>query len=346
MVIFAKKNKDEESEEVSEQKEKKTKKRKISGKGPPRSWGRKERFIVFFFFATTVIASSILALSARSWKLPGIPRIKISVPTFSLLSEEEIVLEGEGRLREREKADGVIISFKEKTKNLSGVYGLYVLDLQMGFSYGVNELETFEPASLNKLPVMAAMYLEGEGGNLDLATKYTLKDSDKLSGGSLYAKPVGYEITYRNLIRLMGKESDNTAFNIARGLLGEEKIREVITKIGMESTSLPENETTPEDIGVFFEELWNGNVVSDEHKDELLDFLTDTIYEDWIVKGVPEGVRVAHKYGREIHIVNDAGIVLSEKPFVLVIMSKGVVEKEAGTVIPELTRIVFEAEFR
>lgn len=346
MVIFAKKNKDEESEEVSEQKEKKTKKRKISGKEPPRSWGRKERFIVFFFFATTVIASSILGLSARSWKLPGIPRIKISVPTFSLLSEEEIVLEGEGRLREREKADGVITSFKEKTKNLSGVYGLYVLDLQTGFSYGVNELETFEPASLNKLPVMAAMYLEEEGGNLDLATKYTLKDSDKLSGGSLYAKPAGYEITYRTLIRLMGKESDNTAFNVARGLLGEEKIREVITKIGMESTSLPENETTPEDIGFFFEELWNGNIISDEHKDELLDFLTNTIYEDWIVKGVTEGVRVAHKYGRELHVVNDAGVVFAEKPFVVVIMGKGVVEKEADKIFPELAKIVYEEEIR
>jgi len=324
-------------------------------------WGKKERLLVFFFFAATVLVSSVLALTARSWKLPGFPQLK--VPSFNLpfSREETIIIERKvdqvAQVEQVEKGKEIVAVFKEKTKGLSGVYGLYVVNLDTGYSFGVNEDEIFEPASLNKLPVMAAIYMEEEKGNLDLETKYTLKSSDKLSGGSLYRKPAGHEITYRNLIRLMGKQSDNTAFNIARNLLGEEKINEAITKIGMKSTSLQENETTPVDIGIFFEELWHarlpapersdggqGNIVSKESAEELLDYLTDTVYEAWLTEGVPADIRVAHKFGRELHVVNDAGIVFTDKPFVLVIMSKGVVEREADSIFPDLARIVFEAE--
>ena len=191
------------------------------------------------------------------------------------------------------------------------------------------------------------MYMESEKGNLDLDSKYTLKEDDKLGGaGSLKTRPEGYEITYRNLIRLMGKQSDNTAFKIARNLLGSEKIDQALLRIGMDNTSLADNETTPEDIGIFFDELWHGNILSEEHRDELLDYLTDTLYEEWITKGVPENVRVAHKYGVETHVVNDAGIVYADSPFVLVILSKGAIEKEADGAIPKLTQIVYEAQIR
>ena len=215
------------------------------------------------------------------------------------------------------RSEEAIQKFKEQTDNLSGVYGLYVVDLDTGFSYGVNEKEIFEPASLNKLPVIAAIYMEAEKGSLDLESKYN-------------------ETTYRNLIRLMGKQSDNTAFNIAKSLLGDEKIEQAILRIGMKNTSLTKNETTPVDIGIFFEELWHGNIISSEHRDELLEFLTDTVYESWITEGVPDEIRVAHKYGRETHVVNDAGIIYAEKPsgpealqgrgpFVIVLLSKGVI---------------------
>jgi len=111
----------------------------------------------------------------------------------------------------------------------------------------------------------------------------------------------------------------------------------------MVDTSLTKNETTPYDIGIFFEELWRGNLLSEESKKELLESLTDTIYEDWLSAGVPESIRVAHKFGRELHVVNDAGIVYSQKPFIVVLLSKGIVEAEADAIFPELAKMVYEA---
>ena len=313
-------------------------------KEPKKPWGKFERYLVIAVILLTAGTSGILALSARSWKLPGLPRLTfphISIPGF--LSEETIIIEG--RKEDEEKARRVMNAFGEKTENLSGVWGLYVVRLDNGYSYGVNENETFQAASLVKLPVMAGMYVESEAGDLDLNGKYTLKSQDKISGsGSLYGKPAGYEITYGNLVNLMGKQSDNTAFNVARTYLGEEKIAEAMAKIGMIDTNLTENETTLKDIGNFFEELWNGNVLKNENKDKLLASLTDTIYENWLADGIPDSVQVAHKFGREVHVVNDAGIVFADNPYVVVILTKGVVERDADRIFPDLSRTVYEIE--
>ncbi len=300
-------------------------------------WGKKERYWVFFILLGTILTSGILAFSARSWKLPGLPRI--SFPSFG---SGKIIIENEAS---DERAKEVVSSFKEKIKELSGVYGFYVFRLTEGSSYGVSEKEKFQAASLVKLPVILAFYIEDEKGTIDLETKYKLKEEDKVGGaGSLFSEPAGTVLTYRDLVRYMGKQSDNTAYNIALDVLGEEKVKSVISEIGMTNTSLENNETTPYDIGLLFRKLWQGDIVSRKDRDEILGFLTDTIYEEWLVAGIPSRVKVAHKYGREVHVVNDAGIVYADEHFVLVMMSKGVVEREADEVFPELARIVYEGE--
>ena len=310
-------------------------------KKDPGPWGKKERSLVFYVLLATILTSTILAFSARSWKLPGLP--KISLPSFW---SGTIVIEKD-KAELDETAIETISSFKEKTKSLSGVYGFYVIRLSSGFSYGVNEGDIFEPASLNKLPVMLAMYIEAEKGNIDLETTYVLKDSDKVTGsGSLYGKSEGYELSYRDILSYMGKESDNTAANITKNILGEEKIKQAINTVGMDNTVVigEDQKTTPYDIGLFFQKLWEGDIVSKKHRDEMLEYLTDTIYEEWLAAGIPSSTDVAHKYGREIHVVNDAGIVFTNEPFVLVVLTKGVVEREADKIFPELAKLVYEAE--
>ena len=325
----------------------------------PKPWGKKERLLVLAVLLLTIIASGTLAFSVRGWKLPGLPRLKI--PSINFLKEDTIIIEKD-KGREKENSEKVISQFKEATKNLSGVYGLYVVNLNTGFSYGVYEDENFEPASLNKLPVILGLYMEAEKGNLNLETKYSLKAGDKTSGsGSLYGKATGTVLTYRELARYMGKESDNTAVNIARNILGKEKIEGIVKEIGMAKTNVlgDDQYTTPYDVGILFEGLWQarppapgasatggrGEIINKESADEILGFMTDTVYENWLAPGLPSGVKVAHKFGRELHVVNDAGIVFTtSSPYVVVIMSKGVIEREADEIFPTLSKIVYEGQ--
>lgn len=299
-------------------------------------WTRKERLLVFWVLAGTFLVSGFLALSARSWKLPNLPRI--ALPSFS----ETITIEGNKEAQQ--KADKVISLFNDQTKPLTGVYGLYVVRLNDGSEYGIREKETFQAASLIKLPVMIAAYQQAEKGKLNLDDKYSLKNADKIGGsGSISGMPAGTVFTYRELLKYMGKQSDNTAFNVLRKKLGDDLITQTIADIGMTKTALDSNDTSPYDIGLLFKKLWDGELISDEHKDELLGNITDTIYENWIKEGIPN-VRVAHKFGREEGVVNDAGIVYADDPFILVIMSKGVITREADEVFPKLARIVYQVE--
>ncbi|MFZ5365895.1 MAG: serine hydrolase [Patescibacteria group bacterium] len=243
------------------------------------------------------------------------------------------------------KTTEVTLKISDLTKNLKGNYGVYVYNLTTKQSYGILENEVFPAASLIKLPVFLTLYQEAEAGRIDLETKYTLKNSDKQPGaGGMQYKPAGTVYTYRQMAELMGKQSDNTAFYVLRRILGDEKIQKIINDLGMTKTSLAKNETSPSDLGLFFRKLYGGLVVSREHRDEILGYLTETFDETRIPVGVPDGIRVAHKVGTEIGIISDAGIVFSQKPFILVIMSKEVLEKEAKEVLPKITKEVWEFE--
>lgn len=303
----------------------------------PKPWTKKERYLIIYTLVGTFLLSVALFASARGWKLPGLPKIKLPA-----LADKTIVITAQKG--DSQRSEKIISQFKEKTNPLSGIYAFYYIRLSDGFSYGVNKDEEMQAASLIKLPVFATLYQETEAGRINLDEKYVLKDSDKLGGsGSLYGKPAGTILTYRQMAAYMGKESDNTAFNILRKRFGDTKIMQVAKAIGMTKTSLADNTTTPTDIGIFFQKLWDGKIVTQKSRDEILSYMTDTIYENWLVKGIPD-VKIAHKYGRETHIVNDAGIIEDNTPFVLVIMTKGIIEKEADAIFPNLANLIYEGQ--
>ena len=302
-------------------------------------WGKKERMIVFLTLLITVLITAFLFLSSRSWKLPNFPRIEI--PDFQIFKSETVVI-GNGANLQKQKEDEINKYFKENTDKLTGTYTFCVIDLNSAYEFGFRERNVMQAASLIKLPVFAALYIEVESGTINLDDIYVLKNSDIRGGsGSLQYKKPGTEITYREMAELMGNQSDNTAFNIFRNLLGDQKIEKTINDIGMVSTSLIDNETSAYDISLFFEKLYQGQIVGKKYIDEILGYLTDSIYEDYIPKGIPD-VQVAHKFGREVNVTNDAGIVFSKEPFVLSIISEGIIYSEADLFIPEFSKFVFE----
>lgn len=341
MLLNLRKGKDEEENTQGKNKkgsEETSVKKPRKKKGTKQPWGKRERFIVFLLIIVTVGTSAILAISSRGWKLPGLPRIQI--PNVSLFQEETIIIEG-NKVSDS-GSDKAVKNFENITKGLSGVYGLYIIDLDSNTHMGVYKKESFKAASLVKLPVMAAMLQEAEFGNLDLNEEYELKETDKTPGsGSLYDEKEGYIVSYGELVELMGKESDNTAFTISVNLLGEEKIEKVQEQFGMTSTSIDDNSTTPADIASFFQKIYKSEVLTKPNSEKIISYLTDTAYEEWLTAGIPEDVVVSHKYGAIPQTVNDAGIVYAERPYIVVIVSKGVVVKEADKVFPEISESIY-----
>ncbi len=272
------------------------------------------RKAVIALFVITVLASTLFYLQAevpKIWERITAPRI------ISRLPEKYF------------DPDPVVEQIKALTQDLSGTYGVYVYRLEDGKDYGLNEKKVFPAASLNKLPVMIAAYQQAEQDKLDLETEYALKEADKVQGaGILYSKSAGTKYSYRQLIEYMAHYSDNTAFKVMRQLVGEILVEQM----------------TPEEVGELFRKLYKGELINQEHCDELLRFLTKTNFEDRLPQGVPEGIRVAHKIGTLDGVYSDAGIIFAEEPFVLVIMTKDAREKEALEVVPQIAQAVWDFE--
>lgn len=340
MRLWRRKKADADEEEETLQESggvKKTKRTRRTKDELPKPWGKKERLVVFGFMFITVGTSAFLALSSRSWKLPGMPRIALPTGVFS----ETYVYENKPITRNTNEIEEY---FVKSTRDATGVYGFYVVNLNSGESYGVNENDVFQAASLIKLPVMVALYDAYEKDKVDIDGEYILRQEDKVGGaGSIYYKDPGTSYTYRELAWYMGKQSDNTAFRATVNYLGLEYISDFIRENGMEKTSLAKNETTPKEIGILFKKLWERKLVNRANRDEILKHLTDTNWESIIPAGI-NNIRIAHKYGSELHVINDAGIVFAEDPYVLVLMSKGIVEKEAFELLPRLASEIHKFE--
>lgn len=325
MGIFNRK-KDEDFEDEVEEQDELPKKRfrdlkpenKQTRKEPPKPWGIKERLFVLLVLVLTVGTSGILALSARNFKLPKMPALR--VPDITMLNpfrEQVILIGNKGSKVSQEKIENTKKLFKEATDAYSGIYAFYIYDINGDYFYGLNHQEKMQAASLIKLPVMYMTYKEIDNGNLS---------SEE----------------YKPLLEAMGKRSDNNAFIKTVNTLGKENVSKTIADLGMAHTSLSENSTTPEEIGIFFEKLYKNELLSKENTKELEGYMTDTIFEQWLRPGIPSSIKLVHKYGREVHVVNDAGIVMSDKPFVMVIMTDGVIEREADELIPKLAKLLYD----
>ena len=340
--MFRRKPKEEDTEE---ERSIKLKGRSLDEKKERRKpWRKKERYAVLLLFCGTAILSFVLALVARRGKLPGLPKLDSAGLG---LSETVVLTKNQVPDSRAEKQKQIISEFKDVTSKLSGVYALAVVDLSTGDTFGVNQFETMQAASLMKLPVMSLLLKNASEGKVNLDTVYALRSSDKIGGsGSLYSKPNGTEYKYKELLEYMGKQSDNTAFNVIRHKLTDEAVSDFMQKVGMTHTNIKQNSTTPTDMALLLRKLYEGRVIPVAYRDMLFNSITDTIYEDHLVAGLPENIRVSHKYGREVHVVNDAGVVFAPKPYVVVIMTDGVVESEADKIFPKLSEIVYSGEAR
>lgn len=316
-------------------------------KEPPKPWGKKERMLVLGFFLITTILAAGMFLFSHGFKFPGLPRITISKINLKNPFGEEIIEIGQKSdvSQNDEKAQKAISLFNDEIKPLSGFYGFTVLRLSDGTSYGVSSDGKFQGASLLKLPLMVFMYKMSEEGKLNLDTKYTLKDDDKVKGsGVLYTANVGTVYTYRQLIEFMGKDSDRTAYKVIKDFVGDTQFKSYLVEIGMKNTDIDTGNTTPNDIELLLQKLWDLNLVNQKDRDEMLGFLENTIYENWITAGVPKGIVVAHKFGQDAGVMADGGIVFTKNPYILVIMGNGITQHDADSLFPKVSKDIYSVE--
>jgi beta-lactamase class A len=227
-----------------------------------------------------------------------------------------------------------------------GRYGVVISDPSTGETVSVEADGRFLAASINKLPVLMALYRSAAAGTVDLDDEISMQASDiqAYGTGSLYTKPVGHTITLRECAGYLIKESDNTAWKMLDRYLGRDYIRSELYAAGARSTEywIP-NTTTPNDVLIMLEKISDPSYTTPDLSDEMLGLMTNTDFEDRLPHLLPNDARVSHKIGSYSATFGDAGVVFAngsrstEDAYFIVVMADETGEGTARAAMQEMS---------
>jgi len=238
---------------------------------------------------------------------------------------------------------------KEALSDTSGSYGIVVKNLKTGESYFLNEHKTYEPASLYKLWVMTTAFEQLEKGDLkedEVLSEDVQVLNDKFHIDSENAQLKEGTITLRvsDALNLMIDNSDNYAALLLAERIRNANIQKYLENHGFEESSLGEPpQTTPYDIGLFFEKLYKGELASGENTQKMINILKKQTLNSKLPKYLPQDTLIAHKTGEIGYFTHDAGIVFSDKgDYIIVAMSESDSPVGAEERISNVSKAVFD----
>lgn len=215
--------------------------------------------------------------------------------------------------------------------------------------------ERVPSASVIKLPIMLELMERVKAGSLKLDEMYVLQASDKVGGsGVLQTYADQSRLSYRELLRLMLVESDNTATNILIHRLGRDTVNQRMRMIGLKQSQLNrimmdtlaakqglDNYVTAGEMSTLLEKIYRHQVATPKLCDEMITVLKQVSGNLTMCRLLPKDVAVAHKTGLLTYVRGDAGIIYTNTPFSLSIFVEGVPTPEAERIIGEVALMCY-----
>lgn len=214
-----------------------------------------------------------------------------------------------------------IVANYEKEGHRIGVYFEY---LNTGANISINQEERFWPASLSKMPTVFVVMKKIQDGEWKFSSELVLFEEDKDARfGELHYEVIGTKFTVEDLLKKMLIESDNTAHKMfVRNLTGKD-YEAVIGALGMENLFDENYDITAKEYSRIFRALYSASYLNRENSQIVLDWLSQTNFDEFLGSGVPKEVKFSHKIGEEYQevVFLDSGIVyVPDRPYLLTIM--------------------------
>jgi len=228
--------------------------------------------------------------------------------------------------------------------------------------------KTFHAASTMKVPVMIELFRQAEAGTLSLDEPLAVRNEfHSIVDGSVYQlsvdddsdaevyKAVGKTMTLRQLCDVMITVSSNFAANLLIERVGAANVRATVERLGATGMVVMRgvedqkafdkgmnNTTTAGALAVLMVKLAKGEAVSRKADAQMVAILKRQKFRDAIPSGVPDGIEVAHKTGSITKIHHDAAIVYGPRPYVLVLLVRGIQEqKVSGPLMASISREIW-----
>jgi beta-lactamase class A len=237
-------------------------------------------------------------------------------------------------------------------------------------SWFVRADEPFHAASTMKVPVLIELYHQARQGKLRLEDPLVIRNQfSSLVDGSAYSldasddseadlyRAVGSTRTLAQLSELMITVSSNLATNLLIERLGVDNIQRGVHALGADGMKVlrgvedtkafqagVNNTTTARALARLLQAIADGEAVDPASSRAMSATLERQTFNEGIPAGLPPGTRVAHKTGDITRIQHDAAIVYAPRPFVLVVLTRGIAEqKESYALIAGITRQIYAA---
>lgn len=242
------------------------------------------------------------------------------------------------------------------------------LDAKAAEELTIGPTVRYHAASTMKVPVMIELFNQVHEGKLTLddqvlvtnsfhsivdGSPYELAASED-SDGETY-KAIGQQLSLRTLCETMITASGNLAANVLVERLGVKNIQTTTDRLGASGMQVlrgvedlkafdknMNNTTDAAGLATLFEKLARGQAVSREASADMIAILKRQKHNEGIPTGLPDGIEVAHKTGEVTKIHHDAGIVYAKRPYVLVVLTRGIDDQAAsGRLIADISKTLY-----
>jgi len=227
----------------------------------------------------------------------------------------------------------------------------------------------FHAASTMKVPVMIELFRQARLGALTLDDRVPVRNRfASIVDGSPYTLSVGDDSdaeVYKNIDKTMRLAdlceamitvSSNFATNLLIDRLGAALIQQTVLAFGADGMNVLRgvednkafekglnNSTTARALLVLLERIARLEAVSEASSRQMIDILKRQKFNDGIPAGLPQSTPVAHKTGEITRIHHDAAIVYGPKPFVLVVLVRGIDDRKASAaLIAAIARALYD----
>ena len=150
-------------------------------------------------------------------------------------------------------------------------------------------------------------------------------------------------------------ESSNLATNLIIEKLGVQNIRATVHALDADGMNVLRgvedqkafdqglnNTTTARALLVLLRAIANSKAVDANASRQMIAILERQKFNESIPAGLPPGIKVAHKTGEITKIHHDAAIVYARRPFILVILVRGIPDSKASAALmADITRILY-----
>jgi beta-lactamase class A len=252
--------------------------------------------------------------------------------------------------------------------------GISIWDVDSERRIEIGSDRVFHAASTMKVPVLQELMRRAEAGDIDLDAPFPVTNTfrsildgspftldDDVDEGLVAA--LGGTLPLRRIAEGVIQLSSNLGTNLLLELLTPDSVRSTMARIGAEEmqvlrgvSDIPafeagmSNRTSARGFRRSLEALVRCELWTRESCAEMNRILEGQTFRTEIPAGIPasayaNGVRVGNKTGSITRILHDGAIVRQEGrgPYVLVILTEGYLDKEAGAqAMADLSRIVWE----